>query len=93
MKTATPHGYFCAICSFSSAGKIIQKNPTHLMTRAHGLGLGTSNNILHLLTLKEQLIVSLFTLRKLGFIKRVNKSRTSTDLSSVSPSLFALTKG
>ena len=64
MKTATPHGYFCAICSFSSAGKIIQKNSTHLMTRAHDLGLGTSNNIL----LKEQLFVSLFTLRKLGFI-------------------------
>ena len=75
---------------------MIRKNPTHFMTRAHGLGLGTSNNILHLLTLKQQLIISLFTLRELGFIKRMNKSRTSTvesDLSSVSPSSFALTKG
>ena len=45
------HGYYCAICPFSSGGNIIQKkkkkkNPTQIMTCAPAYGLGTSNKAL-----------------------------------------------
>ena len=53
-----PHGYYWAIYSFSSGGKIIQKkNPTQCMTRAHGLGLATSKS-------ENQIIVRSIKLEK-----------------------------
>ena len=49
-----PHGYYCAICLFSSEGNIIQqknkKKTKHFVTRADGLGLGTSTKSLAVLT-------------------------------------------
>ena len=53
-----PHGYYCAICLFSSEGNVIQqrnkKKTTHFMTRSDGLGLGTSTKSLAVLTVAAQ---------------------------------------
>ena len=62
------HGYYCAICSFSSAGSIIQKK-----NKAYGQCLGISNKFVPpLLPLKES------TVEDKTVIPLFNTSKTSS---------------